>query len=249
MAHIYLVRHGQNLDNVERLLNGHRDRPLTQLGRQQATATADAIVRGMQLFNREGNPPTEADKDVKRLRHIDVVLASPLVRARHTADIIADKLGKNVSEMTELMERDYGDLSGIPLSEIPVRASGLLHTKEHTFFLDGPKVENYPTAYARAGRVIDYIDREFAGKTVLVVSHGDLAKMLLGNRRGYPWRDALLTPWIGNAEIVELGSPPTLLTAAERTKVDSSVIARLYDLFQRRPPLTVDEVHRDLPKG
>lgn len=32
MLNIFIVRHGQDEDNAKRLLNGHRDRPLTDLG-------------------------------------------------------------------------------------------------------------------------------------------------------------------------------------------------------------------------
>ncbi|MBP7769257.1 histidine phosphatase family protein, partial [Candidatus Saccharibacteria bacterium] len=37
---IYIARHGQNKDNAEGILNGHRDRPLTELGRRQAMELA-----------------------------------------------------------------------------------------------------------------------------------------------------------------------------------------------------------------
>jgi probable phosphoglycerate mutase len=35
MMKIYLTRHGQNEDNLNGILNGHRDLPLTDLGRDQ----------------------------------------------------------------------------------------------------------------------------------------------------------------------------------------------------------------------
>ncbi len=40
MTTIYIARHGQNEDNVRGILNGHRDLPLTDLGRQQARQLA-----------------------------------------------------------------------------------------------------------------------------------------------------------------------------------------------------------------
>ena len=43
MLRIYLVRHGQNIDNLNGILNGHRDEPLTSLGESEAKTTASQI--------------------------------------------------------------------------------------------------------------------------------------------------------------------------------------------------------------
>ena len=40
-AEIYIARHGQNQDNAKGVLNGHRDLPLTDLGRAQAVDLAE----------------------------------------------------------------------------------------------------------------------------------------------------------------------------------------------------------------
>lgn len=58
---IYLVRHGQNEDNANGVLNGHRDLPLTDLGRTQAMESARLIL----------------NLDLR----FDVVYSSPLSRA------------------------------------------------------------------------------------------------------------------------------------------------------------------------
>ena len=65
MGELFIARHGQNEDNVNGILNGHRDLPLTELGRQQARQLAVEIGRAGMA--------------------IDVVLASPLSRALETA--------------------------------------------------------------------------------------------------------------------------------------------------------------------
>lgn len=43
MLKIYIARHGQNEDNANGILNGHRDLPLTSLGERQAYELADGI--------------------------------------------------------------------------------------------------------------------------------------------------------------------------------------------------------------
>ena len=65
MTTIFLARHGESDWNVEKRFQGHRDRPLTERGREQAHALADLVG---------------AEK-------IDAVYTSPLSRARETAEI------------------------------------------------------------------------------------------------------------------------------------------------------------------
>lgn len=66
MLKIYLVRHGQNKDNAEGILNGHRDEPLTEIGVAQAYEIADKVKSTGIVFDR--------------------VYASPLQRAYKTAE-------------------------------------------------------------------------------------------------------------------------------------------------------------------
>lgn len=61
MLKIYLARHGQNEDNANGILNGHRDMPLTETGIAQANEVAEKIKNTGLSF--------------------DVVLSSPLNRA------------------------------------------------------------------------------------------------------------------------------------------------------------------------
>ncbi|AXT83802.1 hypothetical protein C6I20_00365 [Aeromicrobium sp. A1-2] len=81
---IFWVRHGQSTWNVIDRMQGHElSPPLTELGREQATDAAEALV----------------GHGVVR------VLTSPAVRARETADIIAARLGLEVEEDAMLLEK------------------------------------------------------------------------------------------------------------------------------------------------
>jgi broad specificity phosphatase PhoE len=81
---ILWVRHGQSTWNVIDRMQGHElSPPLTDLGREQAALAAEAL----------------ADQGVVR------ILSSPAVRARQTADIIADRLGLEVVEEPLLLEK------------------------------------------------------------------------------------------------------------------------------------------------
>ena len=81
---ILWVRHGQSTWNVIDRMQGHElSPPLTELGREQSERTAGLL----------------ADRGVVH------ILSSPAIRARQTADIIAERLGLEVVEEPLLLEK------------------------------------------------------------------------------------------------------------------------------------------------
>jgi broad specificity phosphatase PhoE len=93
---IILVRHGQTEINRDGRLQGRLDRPLTELGREQARLVAAGLA---------GCGAT-------------AVLTSPLVRAADTAREIASVLGVAVEADDRLLEVDYGDWDGRKLGDV-----------------------------------------------------------------------------------------------------------------------------------
>ena len=94
------IRHGQTDWNRDDRLQGSSDIPLNDAGRAQAHEAAD-------LLRDEG---------------WQVIVSSPLVRARETAQIIADDLGIELGmSYPELVERDYGVHEGDSSSEMVAR--------------------------------------------------------------------------------------------------------------------------------
>ena len=91
-----LVRHGEADWNVERRVQGHSDRPLTETGIAQALALAEQL----------------ADEP------IDAVYSSDLARAHDTARLIADAHGLHVETLPELRERDFGTWEGLTDDEV-----------------------------------------------------------------------------------------------------------------------------------
>ena len=89
-----LVRHGQTEPNRAGQLLGRLDAPLTELGRRQASAAAQAVLSA---------------HDVAR------VVTSPLGRARATAELF----GLPVEVDERWIEVDYGDYDGLPFKEVP----------------------------------------------------------------------------------------------------------------------------------
>ncbi|RNF02949.1 phosphoglycerate mutase protein [Trypanosoma conorhini] len=184
MATVHVCRHGQDEDNLEGLLNGRRDRPLTQLGREQATALAQRIKEGGKSYN--------------------AILASPLQRANETARIIGGVLSVKVETDNELVERDFGVLTGKPIDQIRAYAGeSVLQGDKVLYFLSVEGAETFEECYSRAASVLRRVDAAFTGKRVLLVCHGDIGKMLQAVRRNITWREGLMLPYFANTDVLE----------------------------------------------
>jgi len=87
---IYLVRHGETYWNQRQKHQGLFDDILNSTGISQAENLADSLI---------GN-------------NFELIFSSPLKRARQTANIISDKIKAPIIEKKELLERDFGNLTG-----------------------------------------------------------------------------------------------------------------------------------------
>ncbi|HWH04956.1 MAG TPA: histidine phosphatase family protein, partial [Gaiellaceae bacterium] len=99
MTTIVLARHGETDWNREQRFQGHADRPLNELGREQARELAERL----------------------RNDRIDAVYSSPLVRALETAETVAAALGLPVETREALREVDVGSWEGLSRDEIEER--------------------------------------------------------------------------------------------------------------------------------
>ena len=92
-----LIRHGQTDWNLERRLQGRESVPLNDVGRGQSTECGKLIAKAI-----------AAGLDIK------MMFSSPLGRAADTARFMADELPfDRIETCDELIERDYGVLSGL----------------------------------------------------------------------------------------------------------------------------------------
>src|SRR5664279_1147846 len=88
---LYIVRHGQTVDNLENRIQGHTDSPLTKLGVRQAEAVADRLAS----------------------ENFSAIYSSDLGRAIHTAEIIAAKHDLPVQPTPLLRELNLGVAQGL----------------------------------------------------------------------------------------------------------------------------------------
>jgi broad specificity phosphatase PhoE len=186
----YVVRHGETVWNIEdRVQGGEGDSPLTEKGIAQARETAEKL------------------KHV----HFDMVFSSDLLRAQKTAEIIAleHKLAVNTNRM--IRERSYGPYSGLLKAdykkenrEALERYQALSGEEKRKF-----KIRDYMEAdeevMARAITFLREIAVAYPGKTILVVAHGGIMRMLLIHL-GFGTYEELSSGVVKNGGYVKLAS-------------------------------------------
>ena len=145
---VYLVRHGQTALNTAGVLRGLLDPPLDETGRRQARRLGTAL----------GPQKPSA------------IFASPLRRARQTAQPIAARAGRDVSTDRCLIDRDYGQWSGARQEAVIARWGSVD---------DAPGVEPLPEVRKRAILGLTVIARHGHGRTLVVVSHDAVNREVL----------------------------------------------------------------------
>jgi broad specificity phosphatase PhoE len=185
VTEIYIARHGQNEDNANGILNGHRDLPLTELGREQATELGLGIKSAGLLF--------------------DVVYSSPLSRAYETATTAAKIADLPTPKKYDgIVERNFGVMTGQLASKIEELCSpDIIKTDTVTYFLAPEGAETFDDLVARGQNVLDDIRRQHIGQKVLLVCHGDIGKMIYAAATDKPWQDVLVNFHFGNGDLIE----------------------------------------------
>ena len=144
-----LFRHGQTDWNIDLRLQGKADIPMNQTGIEQVSKAAQVIAKDSW----------------------DVILSSPLGRARQSAEIISFQLGiESISTHDLLLERAFGIGEGMLYEE---------WNSKYSHLDDIPGAESTNLIIERSQKLLDYVDLNFSGKKVLAVSHGALIRFVL----------------------------------------------------------------------
>ena len=149
MTLLGLFRHGQTDWNIDLRLQGTAEVPMNETGIAQ-------VERAATLLN---------DHDW------DVILSSPLGRAKHSAEIIQGVLGhKQIIIEDLLLERAFGIGEGLDYKS----------WQEQFAHLDEiPGAESATSVAQRASKLLEFVEREYQGARVLAVSHGALIRFVL----------------------------------------------------------------------
>jgi len=144
---ICLVRHGETDWNAAKRIQGRTDIPLNDTGKWQAEQT------GLYL------------KDA----HWDVVISSPLSRAKETAHLILQHVHAPLIIMDDFIERDYGDAEGMSFEE----RQKLFPNKQY------PNMEPLSALQDRMLEGIEKVRATYPDQRVLIVAHGAAIHALL----------------------------------------------------------------------
>jgi len=152
MRQLYFVRHGESTDNAANVWS-HTDTPLTDLGRAQAAASADAINNAK--------------------LHFDLIVTSPLARTIETAQIIAARLkypAENIRTNPLLVERDWGELTGLT----KISSS---YAAQETMLHNNRTVETVEALQQRAAQALALL-QQLPEENVLLVGHSSFGRAL-----------------------------------------------------------------------
>lgn len=165
MTRLILVRHGQSEANLLGIGAGQLDYPLTELGRAQAEAVADALTERYT---------------------IDRIYSSDLRRAVDTAKPTAERLGLPIQTDRRLREIDTGEWAGLPFT---VRAERypeeVRRMREDYSQMRFPGGESIPEVYRRvvccALEILEHND----GKCVLITAHAGALRTFAAYVHGF----------------------------------------------------------------
>jgi probable phosphoglycerate mutase len=191
ITRVILIRHGQTADTVDQRLSGRRETPLTPLGEAQAEHAAAQLARTYQL---------------------DALYTSPVGRARQTAAIIGEAVGRSPDPDPRLAEMHFGQIEGLTDLELKIRHPEIFSAAEDRRDLKfrWPGGESRLEFRARAQSVFEEIVTRHPGQTVGIVSHGGVISVILQNvaaDQSLFWRGYLVgTCHMVEVEVAEAGA-------------------------------------------
>ena len=174
---IYYVRHGQTDWNFARKMQGGQtERNLNKTGIEQAKYTK---------------------KQLENVKY-DIVICSPMNRAKQTTEIISE--GRDVTIIIDerIRERRLGELEGVPITEECEKKIW-----DYNLNIELAGGENLKEFEERILNFIEEIKDKYNNKTVLIVAHGGVAKVLKAYLFGKPESNNLDGIGMENCEIIE----------------------------------------------
>ncbi len=183
MKRFCLVRHGQTDWNLEGRFQGQSDTPLNQTGRIEAQSLADQL-KG-QAFS--------------------AIFTSDLLRAKETADIIAEVLGLRVISEPRLREINQGEWEGLFVEDI--KAINAVHwdqRKTDPANFHPPGGESVAEVAQRTRAAMRNIAHLYPVGSVLIISHGLALATIICTEKGVPLGEAFshipdnaVPTWVG----------------------------------------------------
>lgn len=166
----FTMRHGESTKNVEPKVvtdDPNANHPLTEKGAADVIAATKAL---------EGS--------------IDLVIASPVMRAKNTAELVAKELGLSEDQLIfdeRIAEIKHGVFEGKLLSEFHAD-----YPNDAARFESAPEGgESWNDVRKRMGEFLYSLETDYKDKRILIVSHGDPLAMLHTVANGFNEEETL----------------------------------------------------------
>ena len=173
---ILLTRHGQTEWNALKKVQGKADIELNEKGIEQANDT----------------------KLLLQNENIDLILCSPLTRAKQTAKIINSDRDLPMVFDERLSERDFGEFEGMSKTDFDFEAFW-----SYTQNIQYQKAENITSFFKRVYGFLDDIQLKYKNKRILLVAHAGISIPIYCYFNGIPDKDTLLNLALGNCEVAK----------------------------------------------
>lgn len=181
----FILRHGESFKNKKKIVSCWPEKfkcALTDKGRKQV------------------------QKSVKRLKKIDLIFSSDLLRTRQTAEIVSKATGARIVFDKRLREVNLGIYNGKPLAEAR-EAWGDDHLAR--FEKKVPGGENYTEVKIRTHSFLKSIESKYKNKNILIVGHEASLSLLEGILNG-----------LTNKEIVKYRGTRKTIQTSELRKIE-----------------------------
>ena len=174
---LLLTRHGQTDWNVAGKVQGITDIELNETGKKQAEATGEKLLD----YN------------------IDIIISSPLKRAKKTAEIIRGNRNIPILLDEGLMERGFGEFEGKTREEFDF--DEIWNYKLNKQY---ENAESIGELFERVQKFLNKVQEEYKDKTVLLVTHGGVIVSIRATLEGIPEEmEVLKGLGIDNCEVKE----------------------------------------------
>ena len=191
---LLFIRHGETAANVDQVWHGQIDTPLSANGHQQVKALGTHFHKVMRP---------------------DVIYASPLQRARITAESIAQTLSMPVALESDLMEFHIGEWENISYDRLHNELGFFRGLAEDEHYR-APGGESRAEVTQRFTSAVERIAAQHAGENVVIVAHGMVISFALAH-----WLLSDTSKWMDyhmdNTGITEFGLQPPALVALNQT--------------------------------
>lgn len=175
----YIIRHGQTNWNKEGRIQGKTDIELNEEGIKQAKEA----------------------KNILKDYPIDMIVSSPLKRARKTAEIINETRKAPIVLDKALEERGFGEFEGKIRKEIHDEILDSEILDNYSLNREYKGVETIQNLCNRVWNLIDELKEDYTEKNILLVTHGGVTRAINGYFNG-PNKEGILEDLkLSNCEI------------------------------------------------